>query len=143
MYVNVGNYEGYACEHLVAFDLLTKQVTTSLPSIPGTPYDLIADVEGNLFKVQVKLSKCIGNKLVVDYRKSHGERKYSRKDFDVLAAVDLERRAIAYIPPVVWSGKTQITLWRENPLTLNGFGKNQQPTLFSDFLELPSMEAIA
>jgi len=138
MYVNEDNYRGYAGERLVEYDLAMKYIATSKPSMPGTPYDLTADINRNKIDLQVKIAKHCGYKIVIDFRKSHGKsRTYTESDFDILVVADLENRKVAYIPPSVWLGKTQITLWKEEPKSKNGFGRGKQPIFFDSFLDFP------
>lgn len=142
-YVSEDNFRGYAGEHIAIADLMMKFIPSSQPMLPGSPYDLIADVNRIRYTVQIKIAKNKGDKLIVDYRKSHVEsRNYTREDFDILAVVDLESRKVAYIPPELWVGKTQITMWKNPPKSLNGFGGNRIPVMFDDYLEFPELSVI-
>lgn len=143
MYVSEDNFRGYAGEHLAIADLTMKFIPTSQPMLPGSPYDLIADVNGERCTIQVKIATHYGDKIRIDYRKSHVKsRTYTREDFDILAVVDLESRRVAYITPDMWLGKTQITMWKNPPKTLNGFGGNRIPVMFEDHLEFPDLSVI-
>jgi PD-(D/E)XK endonuclease len=133
------NLIGFAGEYFVRYDLIMKRIIPNSPDLPWTPYDIIVYIDGVKLSIQVKTVLVEeGNKLVVDCRKSNGkDRTYTSKDYDILAVCDIEQRKVAYIPSEVCHGRTQITLLREPPKSLNGYGKDNQPVLFDDFLEFP------
>lgn len=47
---------GVAGEHLVCFDLITKDFTCFMTE-QGLPYEIIADINGKMVKVQVKTTR--------------------------------------------------------------------------------------
>lgn len=99
---------GKAAEHLVCADLLLRDINAFLADA-GLPYDVIVDVGGRLYRVQVKSTTKLYR------RRSHGTAKHSypvyhfgfvstRSDVkrlaaksDVVALVALDTRQIAYV----------------------------------------------
>ena len=67
----------------------------SLPIGNNAPYDLIADVNGVLFRIQVKTAwlddkkaiKCAGSRLITTNTKTAIVRFYKKEDFDIAAVV--------------------------------------------------------
>jgi hypothetical protein len=98
---------GKAGEYLVCADLILKGYV-AYPSEQGLPYDVVADLDDRLIKIQVKTTRSVRP---IPQRKKytpaylfhitrcgkHGKKKYSDKDFDVMALVALDTRKIAYI----------------------------------------------
>jgi hypothetical protein len=138
------NFVGFAGEHLVRKDLMMKRIITNTPDMPWTPYDMIAFINGNLLMIQVKTKfESENDKLRIDVRKSNGkERKYSLKECHIIAIPDTITGKVAYLPPSVWLGVSNVTMWKYPPRSMNGFGKGKQPLMFDDFLEFPSFEEI-
>lgn len=132
------SFLGYAGEHLVICDLLSKHIPVTMPALPGMTYDVTADVGiKEKVDIQIKLGRHDGDKIVVDIRRSHAkDRRYSDADFDILAVADVVNKKVAYIPREIWTGRQQITLWKSEPMNTNGFGKGKQPLMFDDFSEL-------
>lgn len=99
---------GTAGEHLVCCDLITKGYNT-FQSGYGLHYDLVADVNGKMLRIQVKTCRKPG---LVDKEKSKSpgyiyhirrmgkknRKKYEEKDLDVFALVGLDKKIVAYIP---------------------------------------------
>lgn len=78
-------------EHLVAVDLIKRGYRVSFASA-GYPYDLIADINGKLFKVQVKASK--------QPRKGIDHYIFSvngSSGFDLIAFIALDINCIGYL----------------------------------------------
>jgi hypothetical protein len=142
-FLNEINKAGFAGEFLVQYDLIKRGIYSS-QTHPLAPFDLCTHIGGIDIRIQVKAKSLDTNYevLKIDYRKSHGERKYKRDDFDVLAVPDFVTNRVAYIPPSLWLNKTQITLWLRPPKSTSGFGKNKQPIMFDDYLEFPKLSEI-
>ena len=99
---------GKAGEYLVCADLIMKG-HVAFPSEQGLPYDVVADISGKLYRVQVKSTRM---PRPVPQRKEHitgylfhvgkcgkgGFRTYGTHDADIFALVALDTRLIAYIP---------------------------------------------
>lgn len=97
---------GKAAEHLVCADLILKGYRTYLTD-QGLPYDVVVDLDGNLVRIQVKATS---KHRAVPQRATHmpaymwhvrragkGHRRlYSEKEFDLLALVATDIKAIAY-----------------------------------------------
>ena len=98
---------GVAGEHLVCADLIMRGYNAYL-SDQGLPYDVVADIEGKLYKIQVKTTR---KERPIPQRKKHtpaylfhikrcgkhGAKEYQLKDFDIMALVALDIKAVAYI----------------------------------------------
>ena len=98
---------GVAGEHLVCFDLITKGFTAFMTE-QGLPYDLIADINGKLTKIQVKTTRTHSATL---QRKNHypsytfnirkcgkgGRSSYSSEDVDLFALVCVDTKQVGYV----------------------------------------------
>lgn len=99
---------GIAGEHLVCADLIVKGHKAYL-SDQGLPYDVVADIDGKLYKIQVKTTS---KYRAVPQSKNHtpaylfwikrcgkkGKKTYKNKDYDFMALVALDKKIIGYLP---------------------------------------------
>ena len=99
---------GIAGEHLVCADLITKGHHTYL-SDQGLPYDVVADINGKLYKIQVKTT---AKPRAIPQRKTYtpaylfwikrkgknGNRIYTETDYDFMALVALDKKIVGYVP---------------------------------------------
>lgn len=99
---------GKAGEYLVCADLILKG-HIAYPSEQGLPYDIVADINGKLTKVQVKTTR---THRATPQRKNytpaylfwikrcgkHGAKEYTAESFDLMALVALDKKIISYIP---------------------------------------------
>jgi len=139
--VSKRNFYGYAAESVVRADLAKKGIVSLSPDIPWVHYDIVADVDGVLTKIQVKTNmEHDGYRMKIDNRKSNGaSRPYTKEDYDILAIVDLDSWQVAYLPYGVWQGKSQISIMLREVVDMNGYGGSKQPLYFSDYLEFPEI----
>jgi len=100
---------GIAGEHLVCADLIKKGYKAYL-SDQGLAYDVITDIEGKLYKIQVKTTS---KYRAIPQRKNHtpaylfwikrcgkgGKKTYTDRDFDFMALVALDKGIIGYLKP--------------------------------------------
>jgi hypothetical protein len=89
------NLDGQLGEHLAAVDLLKEGFSVSFSS-PGLPYDLIAELDGVLYRVQVKASS--------------GYTFYNNtahRSYDVCAFVNIVTGEVAYISAKHLNKRTQ------------------------------------
>ena len=98
---------GVAGEHLVCFDLITKGFTAFMTE-QGLPYDLIADINGKLTKIQVKTTRA---HKATPQRKNHypayifnirkcgkgGRSSYGSGDVDIFALVCVDTKQVGYV----------------------------------------------
>lgn len=89
------NLDGQIGEHLVAVDLLREGFSVSFSS-PGLPYDLIAELSGVLYRVQVKAS----SGYIFFNDKKH-------RNYDICAFINIKTNEIAYISAVRLNKRTQ------------------------------------
>jgi hypothetical protein len=100
---------GKAGEYLVCADLILKGYT-AFPSEQGLPYDIVADIDGKLIKVQVKTTRSprpIPQRSVhvsgyiyhVKRRGSGGRGKYQDGVVDLFALVAIDAMSIGYFSP--------------------------------------------
>ena len=100
---------GSATEFLVAYNLTEQGFTISLPVTVSPKYDLIAERDGLMLRVQVKTMGRTKGKINIPtgsyryYSKRYIsgaklKRQYSRGDFDVLAALDRDTSTVYYVP---------------------------------------------
>ena len=98
---------GIAGEYIACADLLIKGLT-AYPTEQGLPYDLIIDNGNKLLKCQVKTTskpRKISQRRTDTFAyifniKRHGKNngtRYTKKDVDVFALVELEERTVIYI----------------------------------------------
>lgn len=99
---------GVAGEHLVCADLITKGYNAYL-SDQGLPYDVVADIDGKLYKIQVKTTS---KYRAIPQRKNYtpaylfwikrcgkgGKKVYKEKDYDFMALVALDKKIVGYLP---------------------------------------------
>ena len=99
---------GKAAEHLVVADLILSGYRAYLTE-QGLPYDAVIDFEGNLYRVQVKASRCakrmpargaVGVGYLYNVRRAGkgGRRQYADDEFDIVALVAMDLRIVAYLP---------------------------------------------
>lgn len=99
---------GTAAEYLVLADLLLAGVR-AFPTAPGLPYDIVAEVDGRLIRIQVKSTQApravpdrpgSGDSYFFWCRRAGkgGKRRIGNDEFDLLALVALDIRQIAYLP---------------------------------------------
>lgn len=100
---------GKVGEYLVCADLILRGYT-AFPSERGLPYDVVADIGGRLFKVQVKTTRGLRQ---VTQRKNDasgylfhinrcgkgGTRNYLDEDVNLFALVALDDKIIGYASP--------------------------------------------
>lgn len=103
---------GTAGEHLVCADILISGHRCTMAAA-GMPYDIIADVDGELFKIAVKASNYAfirrdyidpvyyyGISRAAPKRGPNAGKtvRYTLEDVSIVALVELEKRRICYIP---------------------------------------------
>jgi hypothetical protein len=104
---------GTAGEHLVCADLLIAGHRAFM-SAAGLPYDVIAEVDGALFKVAVKAtlearpragragSKPVYYFTIMRHASARaGKPRYTEADADMVALVALDTKQVAYVPMAV------------------------------------------
>lgn len=90
---------GHAAEHLVCYDLARRGLSAASNVFEGAPYDIIADYNGNLIRIQVKGTQrsylrrrqrksCVWEKLY--YKFSINESQIKHNDIIAFVAADLE-----------------------------------------------------
>lgn len=98
---------GVAGEHLVCFDLITRGFTCFMTE-QGLPYDIVADINGKLVKVQVKTTRTHSE---TPQRKNHypsylfyirrcgkgGKKLYGENDVGLFAVVCVETKQVGYV----------------------------------------------
>lgn len=98
---------GKAGEYMVCADLILRGVI-AFPSEQGLPYDVVADCNGKLVRIQVKTTR---EARKVPQRENDtpaclfhvrrcgkgGRQSYSERDIDLFALVDLETKDIGYV----------------------------------------------
>lgn len=100
---------GKAGEHLVCADLILHGFGAFL-SDQGLPFDVVADINGKLLKVQVKTTRkpmavpqraVRTEKYLFHVRRcgKGGRMSYQDGDIDLFALVALDSKSIAYLPP--------------------------------------------
>lgn len=99
-------HRGRIGEYLVAADILLGGYEC-FQSAPGMAYDLVADINGTLLRVQVKTTATLSairndnesSSYVfnINYCGSGGKIKYNPTDFDLVAMVILPEKSVGYI----------------------------------------------
>lgn len=99
---------GKAGEYLVCADLILRG-HVAFPSEQGLPYDVVAEISGKLYKIQVKTTR---GPRAIPQRKEYvaaylfhvgrcgkgGTKSYGNADVDVFALVALDTKCVSYIP---------------------------------------------
>ncbi len=99
---------GKAAEHLVVADLILSGYRAYLTE-QGLPYDVVLDLEGSLYRIQVKASRCAKRMpqraaytpaYLYHVRRAGkgGRRKYGDDEFEIVALVAMDLRIVAYLP---------------------------------------------
>lgn len=99
---------GKAAEHLVVADLILSGYRAYLTE-QGLPYDVVLDLEGSLYRIQVKASRCAkrmpqrevytpGYMYHLRRAGKGGRRKYRDDEFEIVALVAMDLRVVAYLP---------------------------------------------
>lgn len=87
--------QGVAGESLVIYDLLRQGVPAFL-SMAGLRYDVVADLEGKLVRIQVKATS---QTPVYDFHVTDRNHKpYKEDEFDLVALVSLDCHLVGYLP---------------------------------------------
>ena len=131
-----------ASEKFVEFDLLSKDIMVLKPvSDIVENYDLIAEHNGNLIKVQVKSAVDVDGRMVIDVRRSSKakSRHYEEGAYDVLAIVNVEKREVCYILQREMTAKSSINVWTcdRSEIPSKGIHKHYVPFVFNEHLEFP------
>lgn len=99
------SFTGLAGEHLVIYDLLRQGIPAFL-SGSGLRYDVVADIDGQLVRIQVKSTDVArsdhskpSSKTSYIYNLSDGQdKRYKAGEFDLVAFVALTPQLVAYLP---------------------------------------------
>jgi len=127
---------GIAGEHLVCADLIKKGYKAYL-SDQGLSYDVIADIDGKLYKVQVKTTS---KYRAIPQRKKYtpaylfwirrcgkgGKKTYTEGDFDFMALVALDKGIIGYLKPDLVRGTMHLNEKKLRGLTFEKLKKEMQ-----------------
>jgi len=123
--------KGIESEYLVMADLIKNNVVPCTPVTHITPYDLIAVDNLNPIKIQVKSGSFVNGKMIIHFRKSNGaSRRYTSEEVDVIAVCDRVSKRVGYIP---FEDTTRITLYEEQPDSMNGIKKGTKIRVFNEF----------
>lgn len=90
------NRKGSEAVLLVSSDLVRKGFFVAYILNESCPYDLIASIKGNCYRIQVKYKKKTKGYLEVDGRANGG--KYKIKDFDVFGVYCPNTKECYYFP---------------------------------------------
>lgn len=112
---------GRASEHLVVADLITQGYRAFLTE-QGLPYDVVADIDNRLIRIQVKAacfarnvntqgrSERIAYSWFVRRRGKDGTKRLTDSDCDIVALVALDVRRVAYAPVTACGGTVTLHL---------------------------------
>lgn len=129
---------GKAGEYLVCADLILNG-HVAFPSEQGLPYDIVADINGSLLKVQVKTTSGVKQ---APTRKNHmpayvfnvkrcgknGKQTYRVGDVDIFALVGLDSKSIAYLT----TKQAKSTMLFRNPLLRGSYRDEVRAVRSSD-----------
>jgi len=115
---------GTKAERCVIGELAKFDIAVVFHYPNGNNYDLVADIDGEFYKIQVK--SCIRRKhdaIPFDLRKGHNTKEtYTRNDCDIVALFDHRYNTTYLLGPKDFEGRTQFTIRYWN--TLNGQDEN-------------------
>lgn len=113
---------GDQSESLVVYKFLSHKIPVSKPFGDNQSYDLIADINGKLLKIQTKTGRILdGNKLTVEvkhtYRKNgkYVNIPYASKDVDYFAIVCKDTKKVYLVHISKVEGKYTIVLNLSDP----------------------------
>ena len=95
---------------------IDRDVIASRPTTECNRYDLVLDVDGKLWRAQVKYgnggsgqsSGCVSVRLASVGRK--GERAYSSQEIDVILVYLPKTDKVYWLPKEVWEGKGRLSI---------------------------------
>lgn len=98
---------GKAGEYLVCADLILKGFV-AYPSEQGLPYDVVLDIDGKLYKVQVKTTttyRTVPQRkgdvksyvFSINRKGKYGKKRYGKDEIDIFALVCLDTKQIGYL----------------------------------------------
>ena len=98
---------GKAGEYLVCADLILKGFV-AYPSEQGLPYDVVLDIDGKLYKVQVKTTttyRTIPQRkddmksyiFSIKRKGKYGKKRYGKDEIDIFALVCLDTKQVGYL----------------------------------------------
>lgn len=142
--------KGDLAELKVAADLVARGCELSIPFGEDSSYDLIADFEGRLHRVQVKYAKSDGRVVVVRCR-SHSLTKgkvrrtkiYTTAMVDWIAVFDATTDRCYYVPSWMLGAEGRSMFYLRLASSLNGQSRRIRPAkdyLDPDFSRDPSVE---
>jgi hypothetical protein len=134
---------GKAGEYLVCADLILNDII-AFPSEQGLPFDVVADIGGKLYRVQVKTTR--GPKSIPQRAnpipayifhigingKGSRRKKYASEHVDFFALVALDSRQVAYIP----NGEISTTMNFRVPSLRGSYHDEKAVQLKASVLEL-------
>jgi hypothetical protein len=142
--------KGDLAELKVATDLVARGCELSIPFGEDSSYDLIADYEGRLHRVQVKYAKsdgrvvkvkCFSHSLTAG--KIRSTKHYTTAMVDWIAAYDVTTDRCYYVPSWTLGAEGRSQLWLRLVPALNGQSlrvRRAEDYLDPDFSRDPSVE---
>ena len=111
------NFQGAITETKIILEFLQKEIEVSIPYGGKSRYDLIADINGNLYKIQIKTARKANTSgeafLFNCYSMVNGKKyKYSKSEIDFFATFWNDK---VYLVPVD-ECSTEKTLWIDKPI---------------------------
>lgn len=128
--------KGMAGEALVVADLTLQGCNVFTPTNSHLPdYDLVVEIDGYLFKVQVRTGRSDGHKIKYDLRRSSNAKDRYEKtgNYDILACVDIDSRKIAYLNKIE---ELSVTLVLFQPVNMKGYHTDNPPKLFENYTDV-------
>jgi len=117
---NSGHLRGEASEMKVALDLIDNGCRVAYTHGHSHPYDLIADKDNCLLKIQVKTAKHEDKRRYAI--KLPNPDKYDRETVDLFAGYVIEEDAVFYVPYPELGGRSPVTF---TPPSKMGSDKNR------------------
>ena len=118
---NTGQTRGEASELEVALDLIDNGCRVSQTFGHSHPYDLIADIDGRLVKVQVKTANTRDG-ANQHYIKLSNPNKYDAQNVDVFAGYAISEDKVFYVPYSEMGKRSSVTF---TPLEKMGSDANR------------------
>lgn len=116
------NHQSNLAEAKIHLEFARNNCHVAIPRNGSLPYDMIADVAGKLFKVQIKSTSSTDGKMRIKVQRTRVRadgtkvyKGYDKEDFDWLAVHDMTTDKCFMFGPEHFVGASNLIVWYDNP----------------------------